>query len=202
MPIVPYEAPTAANAHCARMHLSNTSVNTKPPPPLPRSPSCSDSTASSTQVAAAVAHEQGEEEEEGGDDGDAASKATLAQAMAELARGGVDTIALWAHIRDTIVAQVRASPSPPLHIFSIRCLGSTGLLTSSMLHYGSRHRHHRNHVHRRCRRCSCRHLRRARRRRWPDTRMHGTDRSDGLRAILPAQQTKKPRKRATCRGRR
>ena len=53
-----------------------------------------------------------EEEEEAGDDGDEASKATLDAAWAELARGGVDTTALWAEIRDVIVSQTVASMAP------------------------------------------------------------------------------------------
>ena len=90
---MPYETPTAANAGCDRMHLSNTSVNT------PEESS----------------KEEGQEDEEAEEgDGDAECKRTLAQAWAQLEAGGVDTSRLWADIRDNVVSRTLACMLPAL----------------------------------------------------------------------------------------
>ena len=89
---MPYETPTAANAGCDRMHLSNTSVN--------------------TPEESSKEGQEDEEAEEG--DGDAECKRTLAQAWAQLEAGGVDTSRLWADIRDNVVSRTLACMLPAL----------------------------------------------------------------------------------------
>eukprot|EP01047_Picozoa_sp_COSAG01_P019770 COSAG01_NODE_1110_length_11657_cov_5.360616_4_plen_672_part_00 len=92
---VVYEPPTEANASCARMHLSNTSVNAVP-----------------TGADKARQDDGGE----GSDDGDAECKHTLDDAWAELRRGGVDTAALWATIRDELVPVTLDVMAPALSL--------------------------------------------------------------------------------------
>ena len=93
---MPYEAPTASNASCDRMHLSNTSVNTA----KTEEDGAKDPAAAAGQPEPAALEEEADE-----GDGDAECKRTLADAWAELEAGGVDTASLWGRIRDDVISK-------------------------------------------------------------------------------------------------
>lgn len=93
-----YAPPSAANAGCDRMHLSNTSVN--------------DKKADAQSELDAMGHEDEADES----DGDPECKRTLADAWAELQTGGIDTTSLWREIRDELVSKTLECMLPALQL--------------------------------------------------------------------------------------